>query len=803
MRTPRPPVMLLSAILMLLTVAGLAAPATPRSSVGGGPDYDRDVRPILADHCFTCHGFDANKRQAGLRLDTAEGALAALATGHRAIVPGSPERSELIRRVAAGTMPPGGKEKSLKPAQISTLRRWVAAGAHYARHWAFVPPRRPTLPTVRDVGWPRNPIDRFVLARLEREGLKPSPEADGPTLIRRVSLDLTGLPPTPEEVDAFLADRTPGAYERLVDRLLASPRFGERMAWDWLDAARYADTNGYQGDRTRTMWPWRDWVVRAFNADLPYDRFTVEQLAGDLLPEPTLDQRIATGFNRNHMLNGEGGRIPEESRIDYVVDRVDTTSTVWLGLSMGCARCHDHKYDPFTQRDYYRLFAYFNNVPESGAVDRGGMANPVLLLPTPEQSSKIAGLMLRIGSLEAEIGKAPQDRRPELQTRLDQARKELRSTEDGITALMVMQELAAPRETRVLVRGAYDRPAERVAAGTPASLPTNSEAGPTNRLGLARWMVDPANPLTARVAVNRNWQMLFGHGIVKTQEDFGVQGERPSHPELLDWLAVTFAAPVAGAEPGLGWSVKGLLRLILTSATYRQVSRTTPAMLERDPENRLLGRAPRFRLSSAAIRDQALLASGLLVERLGGPPVKTYQPPGVWEDATFGQIRFEQDRGEALYRRSLYTFWRRIVAPTGFFDIASRQACTVRQARTNTPLHALLLLNDVTYAEAARVMAERVLRRFPDSPTQRSQDAQIEYAFRLAVGRRPTAGERPVLRSALERMRKAFATDPKRAEELTSAGEAPRASGLDPAGHAAMTALCSLILNLDETITRS
>jgi mono/diheme cytochrome c family protein len=780
---------------LLPAVLALAGPLLAAAAPARTPaplSFDRDVRPILADNCFACHGFDAGKRAAGLRLDTAAGAVAPLPSGRRAIVPGKTDAGELLRRVANHTMPPPSTGKKLTPAQIAVLRRWIAGGARYEEHWALRPPRRAPLPPVRLREWVRNPVDAFILARLEREGLRPAPEADRATLIRRLSLDLTGLPSTPAEVDAFLADRAPDAYERVVDRLLASPRFGERMAWEWLDAARYADTNGYQGDRTRTSWPWRDWVIRAYNEDKPYDEFTIEQLAGDLLPNATLQQKIATAFNRNHMLNGEGGRIPEESRVDYVVDRVDTTTTVWMGLTFGCARCHDHKYDPYSQRDYYQLFAYFNNVPETGAVDRQGQANPVLLLPTPEQERALAESRAAVTAAEQQP-QAPD--RAAAQRELDAARKRLGDLQNSLLAVMVMEERPTARESHILLKGAYDRPGEAVKPGVPSALPPLPADAPPNRLALARWLVAPENPLTARVAVNRYWQMLFGTGLVKTAEDFGVQGERPSHPELLDWLALEFQAPT---RPGVrAWSTKGLLRLLVTSAAYRQSSRVSAGLLERDPENRLLARGARHRLPSWMLRDQALAVGGLLVERLGGPSVKPYQPPGVWEEATFGQIQYVQDKGEALWRRSLYTFWRRIVGPTNLFDTAGRQACTVRLARTNTPLQALTLLNDVTYVEAARAFAQRVLKEAP--PTA---EARLEHAFRLVLARRPTAAERRVLTGSLQRMLSQYRGEPAAAQRLLSAGESPRDAALDPAEHAAWTGLCSLILNLDEAISR-
>jgi hypothetical protein len=792
--------------------------------------------------------------------------------GRSAIVPGQPQASELLRRVTMtgpGVMPPVASHKTLSAAEKELLRAWIAQGAEYRKHWAFIPPRRPALPVVKQKSWPANPIDSFVLTRLEKEGLQPSPPADPATLIRRVTLDLTGLPPAPEEVEAFVrecesesraarsgerervrerersAPPTPktqrltssseAAYHRLVDRLLASPRFGEQMAWDWLDAARYADTNGYQGDRTRTMWIWRDWVVRAFNADKPFDQFTVEQLAGDLLPNATLDQKIATGFNRNHMLNGEGGRIAEESRIDYVVDRVDTTATVWMGVTLGCARCHDHKYDPFSQKEYYQLFAYFNNIAETGSVDRNGQANPVVPVPSAEQQQKLEELNGKVRSLEQQLGASAGSEKAALQKQIDDARKAVKDYENTLPLAMVMEELARPgdrRATHVLVKGAYDRKADQVSQGVPAifpALPAGSESS-NNRLALARWLVSPEHPLTARVAVNRYWQMLFGTGLVKTAEDFGVQGEAPSHPELLDYLATTFAGgnealrarpgemgkrsavgggsaagiraispsprfPISSPQ-GLGWSTKALLKLIVTSATYRQASRVSPALLARDPENRLLARGPRFRMTSAMIRDQALAASGLLVDKAGGPAVKPYQPAGVWEDATFGQIKYVQDKGEALYRRTLYTFWRRIVGPTNLFDTAARQNCSVRQVRTNTPLHALVLLNDITYVEAARALAQRVML------AETTPAARLDLAFRLVTARHPSAAERGVLLGRLDRLKARYAADPASAKKLLAVGESPRDEKLDAAEHAAYAALCTLLLNLDETVTK-
>jgi hypothetical protein len=738
-------------------------------------------------------------------------------------VPGKPGESELIKRVNSTAkdeaMPPPDSGRTLTAAQKEVLKKWVEQGAEWQTHWAYVAPKRPELPPVNDAVRATNPIDRFVLTRLEREGLKPSPAASKETLIRRLSLDLTGLPPTPEEVDAFRKDTSANAYETLVARLLKSPHFGERLAYDWLDAARYADSNGYQQDLTRTMWPWRDWVVRSFNDNKPFDQFTVEQIAGDLLPGATTEQKLATGFHRNHMLNGEGGRVAEESRIDYVVDRTDTTAMVWLGVTLGCARCHDHKFDPFSQKDYYRLFAYFNSVPESGAVDRGGNANPVMKLPTKEQDQTLFEATRTITELEPVVkATAPKatnndleraallglSRRPHVllseallhpsaafrdaAPALAKAKKTLDETKKAIAEVMVMEDLPKPRESFLLVRGVWDKHGEKVTPAVPELFGKLAPDAPPTRLALAKWLVSKDNPLTARVIVNRYWQMLFGIGLVKTPEDFGVQGNAPSHPELLDWLAVEFRES--------GWDLKKLLTLIVTTNTYRQSSTVTPELRERDPDNRLLARAPRYRLSSYTLRDQALAASGLLVDKLGGPPVKPYQPPNIWEEMSFNQIRYQQDHGEALYRRSLYTFWRRTVAPPDLFDTAARQVCVVRQSRTNTPLHALTTLNDVTYAEAQRVLGERVMKATA-TPAER-----VALAFRLLLAREPKPGERDVLVAAFERLRKQYAANRVEAEKVVAQGEKPRDPKLDVAELAAYAGVASVIMNLDEALTR-
>lgn len=1006
-------------------------------------EFNRDIRPLLSDTCFQCHGPDKNKRKAKLRLDLEE-------SGKSVIVPGKPDQSELIRRLTATDeqerMPPMKSGRKLTPQQIELVKRWVVEGAKWQKHWAFEPPRTGSPPAVKDPAWVRNGIDSFILARLQTAGMTPSPEADRVTLIRRVTLDLTGLPPTPAEVDAFINDSSPDAYEKVVDRLLASPRYGERLAIEWLDAARYADSNGYQSDGERFMWRWRDWVIDAFNHNMPFDRFTVEQIAGDLLPNPTLEQRIATGFNRNHRGNAEGGIIPEEYAVEYVVDRVDTTAAVWLGLAFGCARCHDHKYDPFSQKEYYQLFAWFNNVPERGKAIKYGNSPPMIPAPTRAQREKLADVDARLSAAEKAYrdqqetldaarlawlanpkqgpmpdwtiteglkaryefdaerqtasgvrdgtaafapgirGKAmdldgkrylhagdvgnfgfydpfslsawifprgkdgvivsrmvDSDRadgyslvladgklqlnlvkrwlddalrmetvktlepgrwhhvmatydgsrvaggvalyingiRQELKINLDDLNQSFNTKEplrvgagggptnrfrgliddvrvydraltgeeveivatpesidelraipgekrtpaqerklaayflrhlapepvrtawrkwidtqaerqkliDSFPTTMVMQEMLKPRETTVLIRGQYDKPGEKVQPGVPSVLSSLAESGKNDRLRLARWLVDPANPLTARVIVNRYWQRYFGIGLVKTTEDFGSQGEAPSHPELLDWLATEYVRD--------GWDIKSMQRRIVTSATYRQSSRATKELLARDPDNRLLARGPRVRLPAEVVRDQALAASGLLAERLGGPSVKVYQPAGLWEELS-GDA-YKQDKGEALYRRSLYIFWKRTAPPPGMmtFDGTAREACVVNRARTNTPLQALNLLNDVTYVEAARALAERVLRT-----SGINAESRIEQVFRLVTARKPRPVELQVLLAGLERHRTHYQRDRAAAENLIRTGESKPDAKLDVAELAAYTAVCSMILNLDEVVTR-
>ncbi len=1018
-------------------------------------DFNRDVRPILSEKCFKCHGPDARARKARLRLDHRDDAIVEHASGAIPIVPGKPRDSELVWRIESRDpdeqMPPPDANATLSPTEIATLRRWIVEGAIYQPHWSFVPPAMAALPPVKKAEWSRNAIDRFVLAHLEKEGLAPSPEAEKTTLLRRVSFDLIGLPPTPGELEAFLSDARPDAYERAVDRLLASPHYGERMATDWLDAARYADSNGFFRDNTRQVWPWRDWVIGAFNRNLPFDQFTVEQLAGDLLPAPTEAQRIATGFNRNHMVSGETGIIDEEYRVEYVADRLETTSSVWLGLTVGCARCHDHKYDPISQRDYYQLFAFFNSGVEKGTItpddpppvmevasiaeraqlevlrtkrlgaekafgelasprkadlldwEKGALKelrapeSPLLALvgfdseatatggkgPLPvvekggvyyddagvvgraarfdgmqhfelpaqtpleanrawtvglwikataplvgvlskiqpngdrrgfellwakgqlqvnlvdrwvvsaievltkeparrsdwnhvivsyDGSGHAAGLRVYIDGIEAgltvvrdslqgpitneepvRIGRrdsglgfygqldevrflgcatssemarewfwserlrgvlalAPEKRDARqkkllldcyVERRGDSvlrgahvAAERARENEDGFRAklpkTLVMQELAKPPVTHILKRGQYDAPGEAVVADVPAFLPPLGNDVPRNRLALARWLTSPLHPLTARVEVNRLWTQCFGEGLVATPNDFGTQGDPPTHPELLDWLAVRLVER--------GWDLQQLLKLIVTSATYRQSSAASPELLQRDPENRLFARGPRFRLAAEMIRDQALAVSGLLVDKRGGPPVKPYQPPGLWEAVSYnGELSFQPDRDEGLWRRTVYSYWKRTAPPPGVqvFDGPTRETCVMRRPRTNTPMQALLLLNDETYVEAARALAATVLER-----PGLSDDDRVRENFRRATARWPDEKERAALRGLHTRQQQRFEADRAAAYRLITVGTSTRGRDLAVVELAAWTVVAQAVLNLDEVVTR-
>lgn len=803
-------------------------------------DFSRDIQPLLSENCYHCHGQDANERKGDLRLDVEKDAKAA-----KAVVAGKSHASSLIERIFSmdpdEVMPTPKSNRKLTEAQKQLLKQWIDEGAKWGKHWAFERIERPKVPTRsggilspqqdQDGPAPINPIDAFVRAKLAEKGMKPSPQATAEALLRRVSLDLIGLPP-----DGMNGMNV--KYEEVVERLLGSPQFGERWAWDWLDAARYADTNGYQGDPERTMWPWRDWVVKAINANMRYDQFTVWQLAGDLMPNATQEQKLATGFNRNHMINGEGGRIAEETRVENVMDRVETTSTVWLGLTMGCSKCHDHKFDPLTMRDYYALYDVFNQTSEDGK-GRNGQAAPAMDISTPAELERVTKTSVKVeliakevetfeltkfpraagkpltesdaiklpGNLPSYIAKTEPKNRgvdplleavsyfkekdaayAKLLQKLLEAVRERVSASNNVTKVMVMDTLPQPRETFTFEKGAYDKPTTtKVSFTVPASLPPMAKDAPKNRLGLAQWIVSRDNPLTARVTVNRFWQAFFGVGLVKTAEDFGVQGEVPLHRELLDWLAAEFIES--------GWDVKALLRLIVMSETYKQSSKVADAQI--DPENRYLARGPRFRMPSWMIRDQALFVSGLMKEQLGGPSVKPYQPEGIWEEATFGKKSYVQEHGDALYRRTLYTFWRRIVGPTMLFDNAARQVCAVKTTRTNTPLQALVTLNDITYVEAARALAQRARVAHRDN-----EDAALEQAFRWVTCRAPSGAEKALLKQQLGQLRVQQGADRAAALKLLTVGESKRDESLDPAEHAVWTSLCLMLLNLDETVTK-
>lgn len=777
-------------LLGLVPLSGHAAPAAPIV-------FSRDILPILSDTCFQCHGPDAKKgRKGDLRLDDETDAKRDR-DGYRVIAEGHPDASELVRRILSKDpdeqMPPPELGRPLSPTQIDTLKRWVAEGGKWGRHWAFETVVRPSVPEGV------HPIDALVQRGLDAAGIKPNPPADSATLIRRLTLDLTGLPPAAVIGDqsAVISGRenpitdyrspiTDHDWSLLVDELLASPHYGERMAWDWLEAARYADSNGYQGDNERTMWPWRDWVVKAYNENLPYDQFTVWQLAGDLLPQSTRDQILATGFNRNHMINGEGGRIAEENRVDYVMDMSETMGTVWLGLTLNCCRCHDHKFDPLTQEDYYRFTAFFNQTPVTGG---GGnpQTPPVLEIAAPEAIAARDAAHKERNEAKSLADKAAEADKAALTNTFNTAEAKLKSLDAAIPKVMVMADQKEPRKTFLLDRGLYNAPGREVTAGVPALLLPAPDA--RNRLDLARWLVAPDHPLTARVAVNRIWQMLFGIGLVKTAEDFGIQAEYPQQRELLDWLAAEYIAT--------GWDNKALIKTIVTSETYRRSSAiASPSDFESDPANRLLARGARFRMPSWMIRDQALAVSGLLGSGIGGAPVYPYQPAGIWDEATFGKKTYTESSGGDLHRRSLYTFWRRIVGPTEFFDTAKRQVCEVKPLRTNTPMHALTTLNSPTYVEAARFLADGVLRSHPDEAKR--FDA---IGVRL-LSRKPAPAEVAVWQRSLERARGAFQKDPAAATSLLATGAKKPEPGLDPTEHAAWTALCLNLLNLDETLTK-
>ncbi len=803
-------------------------------------DFDTQVRPLLAGRCFKCHGPDEDHQEGGLGLHSFEAATRELDSGERAIVPGKPEQSALIARVTSTEdferMPPPGAGEPLKPQEVELLRRWIAQGAHYQKHWAYVPPRRAELPPVKHRRWARNPIDYFILARLEAAGLEPSPPASRYELIRRLSLDLRGLPPSLQEAEAFAHDPDPAAYEKLVDRYLADPAYGERWARVWLDLARYADSKGYGSDPLREIWAYRDWVIRALNANMPYDQFTIEQLAGDLLPRPTLQQRIATAFHRNTMTNTEGGTDDEEFRVAAVMDRVETTWQVWMGLTMQCAKCHNHKYDPIKQREYYQFFAFFNQTADNDQPDE----RPTLEVPWPEAQRRIEQHNRKIAQAEKQLAQERKQLRQlraqavqaarellplvapggpgsdptraearkhyqavaaeleKAQARVKQLEKQLASLKKNrpkLPTVPVMQELPPEkrRKTFVLDKGNFLVPKEEVQPGVPKAFHPWPKGAPKNRLGVALWLVDRRNPLTARVQVNRIWAELFGRGIVETQEDFGVQGMRPTHPKLLDWLAVWYMDN--------GWDTKRLIRLIVTSATYRQSSRVRPEHLQRDPRNLLLARGPRFRLEGEMIRDQALFVSGLLSRKMFGPSVYPPQPPGLWRAAFNGRDRkWPTSTGADRYRRAIYTFWRRTVPYPAMatFDAPSREVCTVRRVRTNIPLQAFVTLNDEAFVEMAQALGRRILREGGSSLEDKAR-----YGLRLCLIRPPTQAEVAEIvrlyRDAVAELKQT----PEAARQLATEPLGPLPQGTDPVEAAAWTTVANVLLNLDGVLSKN
>jgi hypothetical protein len=762
------PVIVLGIFLSLLL---LSRCATSGNDLAGKLDYNFHIRPILSDKCFACHGPDANKREAGLRLDTEEGAYSALkeSSGMFAIIPGNKVNSAVWHRINSQDpqemMPPPESNLVLTPEEIEILGKWIDQGAEYQIHWAFMPPIDKDLPKVKNKKWPSNEIDYFILVKMEEKGLKPNPEADKARLLKRVSFDLTGLPPTPEMVEKFLSDASENAFEKMVDEFLTSTHYGEKMAIHWLDVARYADSHGYQDDGLRTMWPWRDWVIHAFNKNYPYDQFLTWQLAGDLVPEKNKETLLATGFNRNHKITQEGGVIDEEYRIEYVTDRTNTFAKAFLGLTYECAKCHDHKYDPISQEDYFSTFAFFNMVPEKGlfgTID-ASFADPPNMKITKEETQSILDFVNLPDTMPVEV--------------------------------MIMQDSQNIRETFLLERGNYDSPGKKVIVNTPKTIfPFDTLRFEQNRLGLAKWLTDDKNPLTARVFVNRIWQEIFGRGIVPTSGDFGMQGELPTHPELLDWLALDFKEN--------GWDIKRLIKTIVMSSTYRQSSEIKKYHLEKDPDNFYLARSPRKRIPAEMVRDHVLASSGLLNPEIGGPSVKTYQPEGLWEIATSGRgtlANYVQDKGEKLYRRGMYQFIKRTVPPPSMlmFDASNRDQCEVHRLNTNTPLQALVMLNDPHVLEAARVLAEKL------AGEKSSVQEKLKKAFFSIVCRAPDAEELRILEGFYKEELQKYQSNPASSEITLKVGEYPHISKIDKSEAAALMQAIHLMYNMEETITKT
>lgn len=762
-------------VVLILFLLSLVAWQCRMQSIGGQTakvDYNFDIRPILSDKCFKCHGPDANKRESGLRLDTEAGAYAALKDqpSHFAIVPGDLKASEVYHRIttkdSSVLMPPPASNLALTEDEIQLIERWIREGAEYKPHWAFIPPKSPEVPLVKNSTWPRDEIDYFVLDKMRKIGLKPNDPADKHNLLKRLSFDLTGLPPSPELQDRFVADTSPEALEKIVDELLASKHYGEKMALPWLDVARYADSHGYQDDGLRTMWPWRDWVIHAFNENYPYDQFVTWQLAGDLIPEPTKETILATGFNRNHKITQEGGVIDEEYRIEYVTDRTNTFGKAFLALTFECSKCHDHKYDPISQKDYYSAFAFFNQVPEKGLVGTidASFADPPNMAISDED---VADLLHFINKKDT-----------------------------SLVEVMVMKDSSIRRPTYVLNRGIYDAPTDQVSFDMPeAIMDFDTTRFPPNRLGLAQWLLADENPLTARVFVNRIWQEIFGRGIVVTSGDFGMQGDLPTHIQLLDWLALDFREN--------GWDIKRLVKKIVLSATYQQSAKVSQRQLEKDPENIYLSRAPRLRFEAEVVRDHVLSSSGLLNPEIGGPSVKPYTPGDIWIVATSGRgllMNYIQDHGPELYRRGMYVFIKRTVPPPSMlmFDASNRDQCEVKRLSTNTPLQALVMLNDPHVLEASRVLAERLLL---DDNT--SVEQKIATAFRSVVCRPITEEESKILLDGFQTEKSNFEADPQRTTAFLDIGEAPRLGYDNEIELAALMQTIHTIYNLEEAITKT
>jgi mono/diheme cytochrome c family protein len=743
-------------------------------------DFNRDVRPILSNHCYACHGPDEKQRKADLRLDNFDGATGK-SGGTIALVPKQPAKSELLKRIvsddASEVMPPPKHGKKLSDAEVKTLKTWIEQGAKYAVHWSYVKPVRPAVPANA-----KHPVDAFIRARLAKDALSPSPEADRNTLIRRVSLDLTGLPPTWKEVEAFVNDKSTNAYEAMVDRLLAKPSCGEHFARMWLDLARYADSAGYADDPQRVIWAYRDYVIMSFNDNKRFDNFTIEQIAGDMLPNPTINQLVGTAFHRNTMTNNEGGTNDEEFRNVAVVDRVNTTLAVWMGTSMACAQCHTHKYDPITQKEYFQFFAFLNNTADADKKDE----SPVLELGDPALKAKRVELTKQI----AEADKAAKED-PAMKPKADALKKELAAMPAAVT-VPIQKELPekSRRVTKIQHRGNFQDLGDEVTEGVPAAFHSVPKGEPLNRLTMAKWLVSSENPLTGRVIANRFWEEIFGSGLVRTSEEFGSQGELPSHPELLDWLAVEFVES--------GWDVKKLLKLYVTSETYKQSSKVTPQLLEKDPENRKYARGPRFRLSAEMVRDQALAVSGLLSPKMFGTPVRPVRPNSGLNAAFGGNLDWTASAGEDKFRRGIYTEWRRTSPYPSMvaFDAPSREACTLRRIRTNTPLQALVTLNDPVYIEAAQAFARLIAKQGESTPEK------IEFAFRTALSRDPSEKELGRLVQLYSDAHDAYAKDLKKATEMATNPIGPLPKGALATELAAWTTVANVILNLDEMLMR-